>query len=316
MSQRTFDKRLLLHPYIAPTKNDILVVVSFFSPCNSIRMVQNLLLVKNKFDQANIPYVIIHGLSSDNDSPLFAENSHYITVRYNSVFFMKENLANIAIRQFSATNKEYTKFLVLDSDIVFVDADWYDKVSICLDEYDVIQPFRTAYLLGPDFRRITSTCHSSLSNIPNQIGHPGYGFAFTKAYYEKYGYSDVLMIGGGDNMNCSIIMQTYCDKRSPVMQYFKDVFEKHIAMRQKCETSLIKFGSAKVDVVHLYHNDLRKRQYNTRYKIIEKYIGKGSIYDIIEFCEDGRIEWCESIRENINKDVLAYFTMRDDDGIA
>ena len=55
-------KGMLMQEYDTPCNNDMLIVLPFFNPCNSIRMVQNLLLIKSKFEVSNTPYIIIHCL--------------------------------------------------------------------------------------------------------------------------------------------------------------------------------------------------------------------------------------------------------------
>lgn len=94
----TFKISLFCTPYETPTVTDMLVIVPFFNPCNSVRILQNMLLVKSKLEQSNIPFIIIHCLFP-NSLPLGTENDHYMIVRSNSYAFIKENLANIVIRK-------------------------------------------------------------------------------------------------------------------------------------------------------------------------------------------------------------------------
>ena len=118
-------KGMLLQEYNIPYNNDMLVVLPFFNPCNSIRMVQNLLLIKAKFEVSKTPYIIIHCLFP-NSKKLMHESTTYVTVRSDSYAFLKENLANIAI---STYGKNYSKFMILDADVRFESKNWYDVVS-------------------------------------------------------------------------------------------------------------------------------------------------------------------------------------------
>ena len=302
-------------PYETPDVRDMLVILPFFNPCNSIRIVQNLLLVKSKLELADIPFVIIHCLFPDSH-PILKQSDTYMTVRSNSYAFVKENISNIAIEKYK---DKYEKFLVHDGDIVFKEADWYTQASMSLDVNDIIQPF--AFFSNMDYnfwrplRHGLSTFRVHNENITGFIGHPGYLIAFTKSFYQIHKYPDKAILGGGDTLMCSLalnkkLFNVFANKVH--MEYLYNSY--HTFTDHE-----IKVGHVSCSVYHLYHNVSVNRQYGTRYRILDTYIGNGSQYqsidDIIQKNSDGVYEWVEPIRFTLNEEVLEYFKNRSDDEI-
>lgn len=307
----------ILKAYDRPQKScDMLVVIPFFNPCNSVRMTQNILLVKSKLEQACIPFVIVHCLFPQS-TPIAAVSENYFTVHSTSYAFVKENLANIAFKRYD----NYAKYLVIDSDIVFKESDWYDNISQLLDRYDVVQPYSTYSNVGEDFKTVNKTGFSFLKTEETPIaesavsgelvkGHTGYGMAFTRAFLMIHPYPDINLLGGGDTMICSLIVKRELGQHSGSRQYTY-IYNKHLQKDLR-----ISYKAAPGHIYHLYHNHEYNRQYNTRYAILNKYLKETeSIDDIIEKNEEGVYEWKEDIRNEINIDVLNYFASRQDDDI-
>jgi hypothetical protein len=311
-----FKVSLFHTPYESPSITDMLVIIPLFNPCNSVRILQNMLLVRNKLEQSKIPFVVIHCLFP-NSMPLGDENDNYIIVRSNSYAFLKENLANIVI------NKHihyFDKFVIHDSDILFENKDWYEKVSLSLNDADIVQPFQTFKNLDKNFLNITKEGISLFQvyqqqpdNVDVLMGHPGYLIAFTKEYWKCHGYPEENLIGGGDTLTCSLALKT-------------KLFEKHHNsvhmefMYNKYNNGLeIKTNFVEGTIYHLYHNISSNRQYTTRYFILNNYIHEDSPYnnitDIIKRNIDGVYEWIDEIRDEINNDILNYFATRQDDEI-
>jgi hypothetical protein len=304
--------------YNIPTKRDMLVIIPFFNPCNSVRMLQNLLLVRSKFEQSNIPFVIIHCLFP-NSASLGNETNNYMTVRSNSYSFLKENLANIAINKYQEV---YSKFLIHDSDIIYEDKDWYDKVSESLDDADIVQPYEVYKNLDKNFLDVTKEGLSIFSVHQKQInniyvdatlGHPGYLIAFTKNFWQTHHYPDENLIGGGDTLICSLALKKKLFENHNNADHMEYVYNNYINDKE------IKTNFVSCTIYHLYHNITSNRQYTTRYLLLKNFINDrtpyNSITDIIVKNEDNVYEWIEEIREEFNNDILNYFVSRDDDEV-
>ena len=278
--ETTFKHNIILSPYSVPKRDDMLIVIPFFNPCNSVRMLQNLLLVRNKLEQSQIPYVVAHCLFPDS-CHVMPNAESYITVRTSSYAFLKENIANIVIRKL---NDKYMKFMILDGDVMFENKNWYDEASSMLDVVDIIQPYTEYKNLDSNFHNIISQGEGTFYNLLTVLdnthdttrGHPGYALAFTMRYYETHGYPDETVIGAGDTLTCSIALgQRLFDghHNSKHLQYLYDKYHKDI---------MVKAGYMKGKIYHMYHNTLSNRQYTTRYHILDKYINDDTEYDNID----------------------------------
>lgn len=314
-------KEALLSVYDTPSNKDMLVILPFFNPCNSLRMTQNLLLIKDKLDASNIPYTIIHALYPSSAPLGLKEN--YSTVHTTSYAFIKENLANLII---DAKKDEYAKFCVLDGDIVFKRSDWYVATSDALDRYIIVQPFTDYVNLGQDFttplkegRGILAQYQKPISDENGDIGdvqgHTGYCIAFTRMFLRTVGYPELNLLGGGDMIVCSVALGIKLFSRHGHKKYYDFVYDKHSPGRS------LKWGVVSGGVYHLYHGDSANRQYVSRYSILYKYLSQTQndgkrhlvITDIVKKNKEGVYEWIDEIKEDINKDVLSYFASREDD---
>ena len=311
-----FKISLFHKPYETPSITDMLVIVPFFNPCNSVRMLQNMLLVKNKLEQSKIPFVVIHCLFP-NSMPICDESDNYIIVRSNSYAFLKENLANIVIRKYI---DYFKKFLIHDSDILFENKYWYEKVSLRLNTADIVQPFENFKNLDNNFLNVSREGTSLFAvyqrqphNVDVMLGHPGYLIAFTRDYWKCHGYPEENLIGGGDTLTCSIALKIKLFEKHHNSEHMEFMYNKYFKDLE------IKTDFVEGTIYHLYHNISANRQYTTRYFLLNNYIHEDSHYnnitDIITKNTDGVYEWIDEIRDEINNDILNYFASRQDDEI-
>lgn len=327
-NETSFKGSILLKQYNSPCNHDMLVIVPFFNPCNSIRIIQNLLLVKSKLDASGIPYVIPHCLFPDS-VPLMQPSNNYFTVKSNSYAFVKENLANIAIER---SNDTYSKFVVLDGDIMFDNENWYNDLCAELDNVDIVQPFSTYHSLDHNFHNIIASGVGLFANYikvrrdkelcdesyATEIvkGHPGYAIAFTHSYLNRQKYPDLNLIGGGDTMMCSLALKIRLFAGQVNNKYFHWIYDKYVTYPKDAPVAV---GALDCAVYHLYHNNYKNRQYTSRDCIYNRYIRGGttcaSIGDMVYKNEDGIYEWIDSIKHNINRDILNYFSSRQDDEV-
>lgn len=304
-----FKRDIMLLGYDIPQKSDVLVIIPYFNACNSVRILQNLLLVQSKLEAANIPHVVAHCLFPDSN-PIMAPSDKYFTVRSSSYAFMKECLANLAIKRYPT----FSKYLVLDGDVVFASKDWYDEVSAKLDDVDVLQPYTNYYNMDFDYFTVMSEGksifavyeqHKDMTEFAMWWGHPGYAIAFTRAFVDAVGYPDEALLGGGDTLVCSIVLGVDCKKN------------RHVGyLSEKYRTGKpMSICALDIDAYHLYHNMTKNRQYSTRYNIVDKYLvdGRSNIDHLIFKNQDGVFEWIDSVRDDMNADVLDYFSSRKDD---
>lgn len=300
-------KRKLIRSYLPPSRIDMLVILPFFNPCNSIRITQNLLFVKQKLESSGIPFVVAHCLFPDSVPLSTQSNSTYFTVHSTSYAFVKENLANLAITRCGAS---YSKYTILDADVIFDTLTWYYEVSKLLDAFDVVQPYTKYCNLDSNYFTILKEGNALFEQVakdPTGYGHPGYAISFTHQFWETHGYADVNVIGGGDTLFCSLVLKRILFDNP----YYNKIYEHHV----KNDID-VKVSYHPGTVYHLYHNHVINRNYMTRYTILDKYLTEGQgVQDIIEKNRDGVWEWKRHLRTNLNRDILNFFASRQDDEI-
>jgi hypothetical protein len=315
-NQSNFKAEVLHNQYIQPSIPDILVIIPFFNPCNSVRIVQNLFFVKNKLELADIPYVIVHCLFPDSVR-IMKESKKYITVQSTSYAFLKENLANYIIKH-TYFVKKYNKFLIHDGDVVFDNKCWYDELSKSLENADIVQPYIAYKSLDSNFVDVLSEGYGVFAKYMTEhstYGHPGYAISFTRDYFNCHGYPEEAVIGGGDTLICSLALNMRLFEKHHNKVHLGYLYDKY----HKGTQIITNYISG--TIYHLYHNVTNNRQYSTRYMILNKYIDNqttsfNNIDDLFTRTKEGIIEWKPIIRDQVNNDMLNYFSSRQDDEIA
>lgn len=295
-----------LHPhYYAPEEKDMAIVIPFFNPTNSVRLVQNFLFIDNLLQRANIPVIIIE-LAYNNlfiTKEIDDNDRHIIHVRSDSVMFHKENLLNIGINKVI-----YSKYCILDADIIFSDLNWYNNLSNLLSKYDVIQPYQKAYWMALDMKTTIRSKFSVGFNLKARKGkldHPGFVWGFKREWFEKIGNLPEFFISGGSDS----ILAHICFG-SQINNYIdSELFNSYL---DNCKE--IEFSSNYMNgvIFHLFHGNIENRQYSERHKKITRAINR-KIY--LTKNSDGVLEWEQDIRTQMNETFMEYLISRGDDSV-
>jgi hypothetical protein len=139
----------------------------------------------------------------------------HIPLRATTMAWTKENLLNIAIAKLPAAAE---KIAALDADVTFRRTGWATKALAALDLYPVIQPWDTAYDLGPNDEHISvdksfaSVWHSGKPVVPSgkkfwlsdggpyAYPHPGYAWGWQRRILDRIGgLFDLGGMGAGDH---------------------------------------------------------------------------------------------------------------------
>ena len=110
-------KKFLLKHYAEPTTADMAVLMTYFNPANSVRILQNFLQVRYFLQKAAIPLYTAE--LAFNESPFLLKDAT-VQFRTTSYMFYKENLIKLLTATIPTT---YTKLCILDADIMFEQAD-------------------------------------------------------------------------------------------------------------------------------------------------------------------------------------------------
>ena len=291
--------------YEVPKTDDMAVLFVFFDYVGSTRILMNYLYTAEKMKIAKIPYFTME-LVLTGKTPRINDAFH---VSSSSYLFQKEHLVRLLETK---VPKKYTKLLSLDLDIIFDDYTWYGQLSQILDSNDVVQCFRTAKWLDVTYQHIekeadTCTLHvkgKSFWDVGNPRSyHPGFGWAFNREWYNNVGYYDLGIIGSGDTIFSFALFEKY---------YGKEIENTEIYMKSRAEwiTKLkdVKVGYLPVDIYHMYHGSMKKRQYVSRYEYFKRV---KNIEDVSAINSTGAYELTD---ESLNNKMRMFFRERDDDG--
>jgi hypothetical protein len=214
--------------------------------------------------------------------------------------FSKENLLNAMLAKDEV--KAYSKYVIMDCDIVFDTTDWVDGTSVALDTYDIIQPYKYANLLNLKFKSIH--VKPSITYIAD-TGHTGYVWAFRRDWYDRVGgLYEYALIGGGDT--CLAVMCGF-SFLSATRGYKDDI----------PSSSLHKISYLPYTIWHLPHGQSEKRQYKERMDVIRltmKSLQIDSLRNAVDRGTDGIFEWKSQYKTHLNSVLLNYFKSREDDG--
>lgn len=304
-------EKLSLIKYAIPEIRDLVIIITFFNPSKSVRIMQNLLLVKHSLEVADIPFYICELAFEDNPF-ILKENHNILQVRSNSYMFYKENLISTIEKTIPHC---YSKMCIMDADILFDDKDWYSIISNNLNFNDICQPFNKVHNLKIDYTiDITKkNCIDAIHNVNLQQKinfdeyHVGYIWAFKREWYINSNINDMTVFGGGDTfLMYSLIDPLFFYKTHDMIAY-KDFYK---------SLTYNSISNCNLNIYHLFHGLNIKRQYYSRFiKVFElfKKNNISSIKDILIRRNDNILEWKPEYNDLMNCYMINYFNNRDDD---
>jgi hypothetical protein len=250
------------------------------------------------------------------------DNPYHIQLTSDSIYWMKENLINIAASRLP----EHAKWICwLDADIYFHNSNWVSRTIDALDKYSVVQMFETCNFLGPNkeiLRTDYSFGYSVVHNKPidqkkysEWYPHPGYGWAMSKyAFQSIKGLPDYDIVGSGDlHFAFSLINKV----GNAVEKDLHDEYKSYITNHSQNTYETLKYvanikhkqiiGYVPVNISHYWHGSRKDRQYVDRWKILIHHKFK---YDDIRRTVTGLYIIDNEILQN---DILTYFSKRNED---
>ncbi len=306
--------------YPKPTKSDMAVLLVYFNACSYKNLERNLRLTYMSLIDAEIPVFLVEHLFKDQE-PIFPENGSTIfNTRSDSYMFYKENLLNWLMPRIPS---QFTKFYMMDCDLIFSSPTWYDDVSALLDTHDVVQPFQEAIWLKSDLntilhKRIGFAYGHNLGHTLNLSKyHPGFAWAFRRDFIEPIGIFDLNVLGSGDTILASAALQNYCIEEFWKMTNIEDDYKSTNNYINLFKNVRPTYYSNNM-VYHLWHGSKLNREYNNRYTLFKQHCLKNNIFRYAELFEKntyGIYEYKEYAREDLNNILLDYFKSRDEDGI-
>ena len=206
-----------------------------------------------------------------------------VRVRSKTMVWNKENLINIGIAHLP-DNWAYVAWV--DADTFFRRKDWAKATVHALQHYDIVQPWTTAYDLGPQDQHLAahnSFCHAYWNGNPVipkgptfwvQNGgpyaypHPGYAWAATRRTIHSLGkLLEVGALGAGDH-HMALALVGAVRSSTP-----KDLAASYYRILDQWEQRALyhinhNIGYVSGTIEHFWHGKKADRKYVDRWKIL------------------------------------------------
>jgi hypothetical protein len=304
---------------------DLWAITAYFNPLKHESRLKNYRLFRKNLNAPLIAVELVYGgepeLGPDDADRL-------IQIRGGDVLWQKERLLNIAIRETPST---CCAIAWLDCDVVFENPDWALIASGLLSQHKIIQPFQTVELLRPgtfgqslpltrNGRRDSLAARMCNGSIPPEIFRtqgaslkylyaPGLAWAGRRDLLLEHGLYDAMIMGSGDKV---IAAAAYGRFQDAVL-----AFGMNEAMAEHYLTWAIPFyeavrcnvGFAKLRIQHLWHGDVEKRMYSSRYR------GFSNFDPCRDIAVDSGGAWRWRTNDTAIQDrIRSFFRARDEDG--
>jgi hypothetical protein len=304
-------------------------IACYFNPAGYRRRLENYRLFRRHL---TIPLVTVE-LSFGGDFQLQREDAEVLVqIRGGDVLWQKERLLNIAMKRVPET---CDKIAWLDCDVVFVDRDWAERASRALDDVLLLHLFDGCHDLPRDVTigNVVSDAlpeaarsmvyRMTVEGVPAEdllLRHPrgkrqstnGLAWASRREVLEEHGLYDACILGSGDRAILSAALgKFHCCTRGLLMNARQE--SHYLAWaRPYFETVRGRVGYIAGRVCHLWHGDMKDRQYGERDRALEAF-GFDPFRDIA-LGKSGCWRW-GSDKWELHSFVKRYFKSRNEDGV-
>lgn len=242
-------------------------------------------------------------------------NWRCIEVSEKAILWQKEALLNMAEKM---VPKGYDVIAAIDADVEFSNPNWEADTLRAMQFHPVVQLFGTAKWTdrrGRIIRQRGAVTKNGL-DMDKWTTHPGFAWAFTREFWRQMGgWYDVAPMGAGDTLLCVALQKQPLPDiwREHAYSYLGPQnhahFDRWVAKVKKAIQGHA-YGYVPGDLIHEWHGDLVNRRYAERAKWIEGY----NIKRHVRMTKAGYLEWTFFAPAKLRKDMVNYFSLRDEDG--
>jgi hypothetical protein len=292
------------------TRQDMAVLLTFFNPCDTKRILMNFLYTFNWIKRQGVPVYAIE-LTFDGQKPSIID-SNVIYVSSNSYFFHKEKMYRVLETHIPEI---YTKLLFLDADVYYKESNWYDVISTSLDTNECVHAYETLKYLDLTYRdahKVMKTCMLNPDELYNVEYATGLSWAMQRSFYNTTGFYDHCIVGNSDLISVMHFVGKNLSESTlaVILRLHEDIHNEYIT-RPKPKS----IDYCKLTVYHLYHGSLTNRQYWNRNTIFNSI--DSNIHKLITTNKDGVFEWkTKELLDKWNPVMLNYFKARSDDDLS
>ena len=250
----------------------------------------------------------------------------HVPVRATTMAWNKECLMNIGIARLPA---DAAKVATLDADVHFRRPSWATDTLAALDLYPVVQPWSTAYDLGPSGEHVAlhhsfaSLWHAGKPVVPTNQGkfatgpngvyaypHPGFAWAWKRSILDRIGgLFELGGMGAGDHhMACGMLGMHHRSLHPQIGASYRAT----VAAWSERATREVngKLGFVHGTIEHSFHGRKVDRQYWPRWKMFTEHAFcpvadlKKNSYGVIEFAGN---------KPNLERAFDRYLRAREED---
>ena len=251
-----------------------------------------------------------------------AGNPNHLQLRTSDEVWLKENLANLAVRDCLPRDWKYAA--LVDADVDFLNPAWAQETLHQLQHHDVVQCWRDAIDLGPQGEIVER--HQSLMYLhatgkqrqrkkadPYAFGHPGFAWAFTRRFYENVGgLIDFAVLGAADHhMGLAMLGEAEWSLPGGLHpNYDRLVLE----WQARCERHLRRnVGFVPGTLHHHWHGPKKQRYYVERWGVLQRH-QFDPVADLARN-DQGVLVLGNHAKHGLRDDLRRYFRARLEDSI-
>jgi hypothetical protein len=242
--------------------------------------------VSSWLNEPNVKITLVECAFGDRDhqlADLASDRVTHVPVYAKTLLWNKENLLNLGIQRLPRDAKYV---LTADADVTWRQPGWATDIINSLDLYPVVQPWATAYDLGPKDEHLTahksfsSLSHAgkpvipkfdketlSLTNSPYQYPHPGYAWAWVIDFLEFIG--GLFEWGGVGSGDHHMALSMVGSSRMSIPGNVNGNYRKMLSGWESLSTKYAggRIGYTNHTIEHMFHGRKENRAYNSRWKM-------------------------------------------------
>jgi hypothetical protein len=308
-----------------PSEAPLWAVTCFFNPAGYRRKLENYRVFRERL---GVPLVAVEHAVDGRFELGPGDADVLVQVPGGDVMWQKERLLNVGLR---ALPPACDAVAWIDCDVVFDDPDWGQRARAALERVGLVHLFHERHNLPADtpleglaswsapptsvsaVHRLelgTASVDDLICNDAQLLlgSTVGLAWAARRATLDAHGLYDASVIGGGDRMIvCAALGRFELAQRC---QRLSDRhFAHYLGWARPFHAAVEGVGAIPGRAFHLWHGDLRDRQYETRFDLLA---GFDPLADVARD-PGGSWRW-SSAKPELHRAVRRYFAQRCEDG--
>lgn len=252
---------------------DLCILTCYFNPNRYKSKKTNFDRFIRPIKESGLSYFIIE-CAFDGTNYELPASDNVIRVRSNAILWQKERLINVGLKQLPP---RLSKFVWLDSDILFCNPAWAKETSVHLDSYPVIQPYDRAIRLPKNNVNFSGDglVYNGFGAIYNRYpnvmvkgdfelhGHTGFAWAGQTEVFREDGLYDACLSGGADHLMAHAFCGDWHSKCLKRVFLDNHTYFSHFENWSRKMYAKVKgrVGYTAGTIMHLWHGNHSNRRY-------------------------------------------------------